>query len=132
MSLVKTERYAGLQHYTSLSTWWKAHDWPVMPPESLSQYGLVIPGVAAGFLYKTDSNIAWLEFLISNPEVNKEARSKGLDAIIEGLSAEAKRLGFKTVFTSSYHPGLIKRYEKHQFVKTDENVTQLVRILGDR
>jgi hypothetical protein len=115
--------------YSVISEWWKSHKWPVLPEHMLPKTGMIIDNFCAGFLYKTDSSIAWLEFIISNPSTKKEERADALDILIKGLVNRAKEDGFKTIFTSVEHPSLITKYKNNGFVIGDTNMTNLVRLI---
>ena len=125
---MEVRRYTS-SDYSSLETWWKDQNWSSVPEDHLPEYGLIVDGIAAAFLYRTDSKFALLEFVIANPNSSKEERSEALDLIIDNLLFVAKELGFSTVFTSLEHPKLLERYEKHGFVATDKNVTNMLRRL---
>lgn len=121
--------------YLTLVGWWKAH-WDtnaaLMTREHLPDIGLVVEGAsgakqAMGFLYRTDSKIAWIELVTVNPELAPELRAKALDEVIVGLVKQAKDNGFKTVFTTTHHEGLISKFRKLDFVVGDRNMTQLIR-----
>jgi hypothetical protein len=118
------------EDYVALKAWWAIHKWDPMPPESLPKNGLIVEHlnqrICAGFIYSTDSNIAWLEFVISNPLCDKLIRDKALDLLILSLIDLAKSLGKEIIFTSLNHPALIKRYEKHGATKAEENMTNMV------
>ena len=118
--------YTELDYWT-LAAWWTDHDWPCLDPEMLPKTGFIVEGVCAGFLYKTDSKIAWLEYIISNPKSDKEERNKGLDLVITELCNEAKKCGFEAIFTSSSHDKLINRYKNHGFISTDESMTHFIK-----
>lgn len=116
--------------YWELCGWWNHHGWT--PPEQnmLPEVGYIVDDVCAGFLYKTDSKIAWLEFIISNPKSEKEQRDQALDLLIEQLYNRAKELGFQAIFTSASHQGLIERYKAHSFKEADLGMTNLVKRVG--
>lgn len=116
-------------HYESLCSWWKAHDWSVIDLDLLPATGFIVPNVCAGFLYATDSGFCLSEFIISNPAIEYKIRSEGLDMLINKLAEEAKKKGYKVMFTSVEHEGLIKRYENNGFIKTDTNMTNLLKVL---
>ena len=110
------------------------HGWPSLPEEMLPETVVVIADdqlvdIAGGCLYKTDSDIAILEFLCVNPQYDKIKRRAALDEVISRLCKTAKILGYTKIFTTAEHPGLISRYENHGFLVTDKNVQHLVRIL---
>jgi len=113
--------------YWELCSWWAGHGWMAPDQDMLPEHGFIINNICAGFLYKTDSKIAWLEFIISNPRSEKLERNKALDLLIEQLYSRAKELGFKAIFTSATHKGLIERYKDHGFVVTDTSMTNLVK-----
>jgi hypothetical protein len=119
--------------YELLCEWWKDHNWPNISLESLPTTGYIIEKnetkVCAGFLYKSDSNITWLEFIISNKKCNYETKQEGLDLLIKTLCDEAKKDGYSIVFTSCSHNGLIEKYSNNGFKKTDINMTNMMRVL---
>lgn len=53
--------------------------------EDCSPYGYVCPGVAAGFLYSTDSKWALLDGFITNPKAPIRDRYRAVTAIAEAL-----------------------------------------------
>jgi hypothetical protein len=115
--------------YPSLYSWWTAHKWQPVAIEALPKTGLVIEGVCAGFIYKTDSNMCLIEWIISNPETDKNVRNDALDLLINKLVDTAKEMGFTLAFTSVQHQGLLKRYENHKFIVTDQQMTNMIRVL---
>lgn len=52
--------------------------------------GLVVDGVAAGFILFTDSNVAIIEGFISNKDAPSNERHKAFGSIIAGLEAIAR------------------------------------------
>lgn len=119
-------KYTNLDYWT-LTSWWHLHDWPCPDQEMLPETGFIVEDICAGFLYKTDSKIALLEFIISNPQTTKEKRANGLDILITALCEEAKKLEFKAIFTSVQHKKLIQRYENHGFVIADNDMKNMVK-----
>lgn len=115
--------------YDMISSWWTGYSFPVVPKESLPKNGLIIEGICAGFLYCTDSNIAWLEFVVGNPVASKEVRKSGLTELLSGLTGLAKELGYDVLFSSVSHQNLMDRYLEAGFKKTDINMTNFVRVI---
>jgi len=122
-------------HYPMLCKWWESHKWPVMPRQFLPQTGIISKkdGVylCAGFLYKTDSDLCWLEYLISNRHGLRDCHSEGVDRCIEALLKQAKLDGFKAVFTSCKVKRLVSRYQEHgfQIAPGEQAMTNLIRVL---
>jgi hypothetical protein len=119
------------KHYPIVSDWWARRKWPVIPTESLTPNGIIVQNgdnyICAAWLYKTDSNLCWMEFFIGSPDASKRNLSNGLDMLIESLTALAKNMGFKFIFTSMSHKGLLGRMKKHGFNAMDSGMTNLIR-----
>lgn len=120
----------------TLVKWWDKSDFPAPPKEVLPDNGLggymVYKGeldICAGFLYQTNSKIAWLEFVIANNEYRESDRGEALEMLINVMSIKAKDLGFSSIFTSLNHKVLISRYEKCGYKKASEGCTEMIKIL---
>lgn len=113
--------------YDTLSSWWKEYNWPVIPKDSLPKNGFIIDNTCAGFVYCTDSNIAWLEFIVANPRISRDERKAGLQNLLSGLTGLAKELGYAYVFTSTNHANLEERLVEMGYKVQDRNVTHLIR-----
>ena len=129
---IKARPFSAHTHYEMIASWWRAHEWPVIPREALPGFGLVMfdennNGICAGFLYKTDSTFAILEWVVGNPVyLKKPERSEALDELIKGLIAHAKDYGYKLIFGYTKKDRLIKRYVDAGFTKTDEGMTHVI------
>lgn len=75
---------------------------------------------SCGFLYKTDSQVCWLAWVISNPDIEKEARADALETLFSCAKVAAQTMGFDTVFTMSGHDGLKEKLSRH-FTLGDSN-----------
>lgn len=132
---MKAIPYNENNHYAMLASWWDSWTgWVAIPSIMLPENGLIIYSdcgvpLCAGFVYKTDSAIAWVEHIISSKDAPKELRGGSVEFLIIELSVLAKELGFIIALTSSKHNGLIQKFEHTQYVKTDLNATILTRIL---
>ena len=121
--------------YEMFVSWWDGHvGWEAPLEHALPDSGFLVEGdgfpVVAGWLYRTDSSIAWLEWIISNPQASKEERADALPILIERLTHEARMLGFKIVFTSTNNKRLLAQYEEAGFATMEKDVIHLVRRIG--
>src|SRR5262249_7948099 len=91
------ERYVPEHHYESFRQWHAGRVQNAVDPASLPQVGFVVPDLAMGFLYQTDSKLCLIEALVANPAAPKEQRSRALDRVLESLIDEARRLGFRVL-----------------------------------
>ncbi len=96
------------EHFEELQRWFQARN-EDLAREGLPQSGFVIPGKAAGFLYRTDSSLALIENLVASPELRPEERSAAVDAIVLAVSDEARRLGFKMLLGYTQLDAVVKR-----------------------
>lgn len=65
--------------------------------ESLPQVGFVIEGVAALFVYLTDSNIALIEGLVTNPKKSLMKRERAVRLLVSQCESYAKQIRQKVV-----------------------------------
>lgn len=87
--------------YAELSTWYGARGLSPPPPEGLPLTGLWIPSVGAGFLYRTDSSLALIEGVITNPAAPKRAQACAVAALLRALldaaGDGARVIGFTSI-----------------------------------
>lgn len=91
--------------------------WDLKAPEKafLPNMGYIVDGVAAGFLYFTDSKIAIIDNFISNKQSSRQDRDKALDEIVEALLASARTGGAKLVKCDTDIDAIKKRAVKMGF-----------------
>jgi hypothetical protein len=119
-----------------LKPWWKAWKWEAPSKDMLPDNGTggVIVSkngvdICAGYMYYTNSSMAWLEYIVSNMEYKEKDRKEAIEFLINVLSAIAQDKGFKYIYASLKNVHLIKKYENCGFIKGDENCKEMVKIL---
>jgi hypothetical protein len=132
-------RIAKHSDYKILEEWWSFWRFPAPSQESLPQLdenlfnGIIASkdnkDIASGFLYKTNSNMCWIEFIVTNPKTTSEERNEGVLKVLEELSSVAKRLGFSIVFSSIKNQNLINKYIDCGFIEGTKGTTELIKIL---
>lgn len=122
--------------YEMLTGWWKWFRFPAPPKELLpddGKGGIIIGkdgiAIAAGFIYFTNSRIAWIEYIVSNYEYREKDRAEALQALISELSAVAKSKGYIAAFTTVKNQSLIKHYEACGYVTGSTGSTEMVKAL---
>ena len=130
MSKINIELFKAETHYEIISKWWKDQRWPIIPLSHLPKVGFVIYfdqiPVIAGWLYKSDSAFAHLEWIVANPEVRGFRRSECFKALVDRVKRAANEMGFKSIITSVQNRSLIKRLKSSDFTVTDEGMTNLI------
>jgi hypothetical protein len=82
--------------------------------------------ICAGFLYETNSGIAWLEFIVSNPTIrDKKIRHEAQILLISMLTVIAEEKGFTAVFASITNKNLIEKYVEVGYTKNLINSSEL-------
>jgi hypothetical protein len=98
---------------SEINGWYAARNFPPVPREKLPENGRIVPGVAAGFLYLTDSSIALLEGYVTNPSAGLRQRSCAIDEITRALLTEAKIRGASEVVAICAARGIERRAQAH-------------------
>jgi hypothetical protein len=105
--------------WETLQTWWKAWGWPemskdLMPLDGLG--GLVVEKdskpIAAGFLYLTNSKVAWTEWIISDPNYRNEDRIECLKMVVQGLEDIAINSGYKIILSVGRNKSLLNIHKE--------------------
>ena len=119
--------------YDTLVTWWKDWKWEAPPRDFLPENGtggFMVSSddsdICAGFIYLTNSKIAWIEFIISNRQYKEEDRNKAIQFLIDSLSAVAEESGAKYGYAILKNKSLMKYYEEANFrVTSDKNIEMI-------
>lgn len=90
--------------FLEINQWRRERNATVLPIEFYPRNGLIVPGIAAGFLTVTDSAIAMMENFVSNPKAYKEDREAAIIEIIERLTKKAVELDYKYLWAVTNHP----------------------------
>jgi hypothetical protein len=112
--------------WETMQSWWKAWGWPevtkeLMPLEGLG--GLMIEkdgvAIASGFLYLTNSKVAWTEWIVSDPEYRQEDRAEALAMLVSGLEEIAISAGYKIILSVGRNKGLLNIHKELGYTVDD-------------
>jgi len=117
--------------------WWK--DWRWTPPSrdflplngegGFMIYDDDIP-VVAGFLYLTNSKVAWCEFVVSNINYkDKEKRKEAMVSLLYSLEILAKANGKKFLYSVMSNQSLINIYKECGYVESSSGFKEMIKIL---
>tara|TARA_R100001440_G_scaffold26956_1_gene44350 strand:+ start:7345 stop:7740 length:396 start_codon:yes stop_codon:yes gene_type:complete len=102
--------------YTTISKWWKAWKWPVLPKTFLPDTGFIVEknniGIVSGYVYMTNSKAALLEWIVSNPEYRESDRKDAITLLIQAVERVLKDQGIKHIFTIGRHKNLINKHKE--------------------
>jgi len=99
------------------------------PDGWLPTVGFIVPDVAYASLYISDSSVAWIENVISNPEASDEDRDKAIFDINDKIEETAIECGAKWLRGSSLRKGILERAEKRGYWIDERPSHQIVKLL---
>lgn len=129
-------RYLKEEDYNMLCEWWKDWKWTPPPRDFLPQNGsggLILEKegvpIVAGFVYFTNSKVAWNEFVVSNFQYKDKDRKEAIKILICELVELAKSKGSKYIYTVVKNQNLKKTYQEIGFSNGSVKVDEMVLIL---
>jgi hypothetical protein len=132
MSKFILKTFEAEKHFAEVSTWWKFWRWTEHPtPVILSDIGFIVEAegvnICAGWLYLTNSIIGSMEFLVSNPFVDRKLRSEALDFLINSINHRSEQEGKIVFMTNINNEALAKRLLTLGFIAGDKGNQQFIR-----
>lgn len=106
--------------------WYRQRKLTPPDPRALSDIGFIADGRAAGWLYLTNSNIAMIEGIISDPSSTPSLRGESLDKLIGFMIDFSLQLGYTQILGITKHPNMEKKVKsKFGFKKLPHTVLYL-------
>jgi hypothetical protein len=120
-----------------LVEWWKQWGWEPPKRDFLPNDGkggiIVYDGdtpICAGFMYLTNSKVAWVDWIISNKEyTNKLQRRDAIKLLVSALTEICKKSGSKYSYALIKNESLIGMYEELGYIKGDSYTNEMIKIL---
>jgi hypothetical protein len=121
----------------TLVQWWHNWGWEPIDKEFLPEDGkgglMVLDDeepVCAGFMYATNSKVAWVDWIVSSDTYRKKPeRSEAIKLLVETLTNICRNTGHKYSYALIKHPGLSELYEELGYVKGDKQVSEMIKLL---
>jgi hypothetical protein len=111
-------------HHELLRAWYAARGRQV-DTSTFSDCGFIVDGRIAGFLYVTNSNMAFIEGVIADPYTVPSLRRHSMKKLIGILIDTATMLGYDNIFGISRHPSMSKLGKEFGFKEEPFNVLML-------
>ena len=84
--------------------------------------------VCAGYIYLTNSGVAWVDWIISNKEYRKKPnRQNAIGLLIETLTNLCTKSGAKYSYALLKHPSLIETYKKLGYTEGDSYTKEMIK-----
>jgi hypothetical protein len=117
--------------------WWKQWNWEPPVKDFLPDDGkggiMIYDGdtpICAGFVYITNSKVAWVDWIISNKEYRiKDKRREAIKLLIEYLTIISKNTGSKYAYALIKNQSLIQTYKDLGYIKGDSYTSEMIKIL---
>lgn len=123
-------------HHT-LCVWWKQWGWTPPPIDFLpdgGKGGIIVMDaetpICAGFMYLTNSKVAWVDWIISNKEYRlKGKRKKALLELINCLTQMCKVSGSSYSYALIKHQSLVNLYKEAGYTEGDSYSSEMIKKL---
>ena len=120
------------EDYSLLCDWWTKRGWENIPITMLTSEGIMIVSekgnpIFAGFLLIHGTDLVFLEWVVSNPNVEKEERSGGFDKLLEVAEILTKDRGGKYLMHMTNNQKLVEMFKSKNYTVTDENCVHLIK-----
>ena len=114
--------------------WWNDWKWTAPSKDFLPDSGLIVYDgdipVCAGYLYTTNSGVAWVDWIISNFDYkDKENRKQALNLLVDTLTNISKDSGFKYCYALIKNKSLINIYKELGYTQADSYTSEMIKKL---
>jgi hypothetical protein len=100
------------EDFAQIKEW--ASDWGSVYDEGqFPVHGFIVDGIAAYFLYQTDSTVCWLENMISKRGIDEKTRNQALELLTDAILKEAADLGFTVAYATTNVVSVAKRAKEN-------------------
>ena len=118
-----------------LVEWWKEWGWNPPVREFLPEDGeggvIVLDGdlpVCAGFIYITNSKVAWVDWIISNKKYNnKKKKHHAVKLLVDSLTTICEKNGNKFAYALIKHQGLMNTYKELGYTQGDKYTQEMIK-----
>ena len=87
--------------YKFVVEWMESRALDPLPKDVIPEIGGIVDGIAVGFIYKTDSKMAYMEHYISNPFAERHSRKQAMQMVTAYLIKQARDAGFTYLYANS-------------------------------
>lgn len=117
--------------------WWKDWEWEA-PLKSIlpnnGEGGLIVYDddvpVCAGFVYQTNSKLAWVEWVISNKKYRtKPNRKVAIELLVRSLTMVASGAGYEFCYALTNSSALSETYKNIGYIEGDSYSKEMIKKL---
>lgn len=119
------ERWKPKAHYKAIASWYHARDLEAPIPDAIPDIGYIVDGKVAGWLHRTDTNMAIIDTYISNPHSTRSSRRHAVELLTATLLDAAGVMGCNKVICLVSIPDHNKLASKYNLKETGQQVFTL-------
>ncbi len=122
--------------YAVISPWWAGHGEHAAPEGVLPKCGVVVETedgklAAAAWLYMDNSvGVAWMSWLVSNPEFGPIKSAKSLNVLLGAIEGVSKELGYVFLNVITDKRSLKRWFPRKGFTASCETATAFLKVLS--
>ena len=119
--------------YYTLVKWWDGWEWEEPVPEmALPPTGVIEEGLAAGFVYLTNSQVGWITWIVTNPQASTRDRIPAIKDVVRELKKVAENNGVTILHSSlpTHQMGLVRLLEDEGFLRSPVPMINLIALSG--
>jgi hypothetical protein len=120
-------RYSESEHRETIDAWCRGWEMQPFPPHWLPEVGFIVPGVAALWVYRTDSAVLFVENVISSPDAEEAEKMAALDALCREVDAFAAARGGAYLVGQSSLPSIVELGRRHGWRLAGPPLRQIVK-----
>jgi hypothetical protein len=120
-------KYEPKLHFSQICEWAKKRGLSPLPSSGFPKTGRIVVNKCALFLYKTDSDVGFVENMISSPDSEKSEIPEALDLCFAGLDLDAKEMGVRFLFGSSFIPAVADHAKRNGYIVKPESYRLLAK-----
>lgn len=95
--------------YEQVKIWAHARGLNMLDADCFPVLGRIVDGYAAGWIYRTDSRLGYIDNLISNPDADAAETDRAIDCVAKALMCDAQEYGVKQLQAMTFIPGISAR-----------------------
>lgn len=85
--------------------------------------------IVAGFIYKTNSDVAIFDWVISNPNYKEKDRQSAIEKLLIDAEKEIKKMGYKHIFSIGRSKHLINTHKKLEWFVDNKHSYEILKNL---
>lgn len=120
-----------------LVDWWRQWGWEPPQKDFLpndGKGGIIVydndTPICAGYMYITNSKVAWVDWIISSKQYTKKPQRKdAIKLLVSTLTNVCNKTGAKYIYALIKSRNLIETYEELGYIKGDTYTSEMIKLL---